>query len=253
MDYREQFFEECRSVVGDLSGLSVLIPGSGRGLECILFAEAGARVTGMDIRMDGRATPYRNVRYHGGSIEGCALPSNHYDVVFCIATMEHVLNIEAAFLEMVRLARPGGLIYSVAAPLWNSRHGHHVNCFEAIPWIHLRFAREEIPEILEKEHFRREDIDVTLVDYLSRVHRMPPELIGLEHVLDFVFTSDHFNRAPARRYLAACETLPVSEVVRHDIWMDGEQALTALAPEPSLQQHSRDELLATSHIYIGRK
>src|SRR5215469_5239142 len=129
MDYRDQFFEECKAVVGDLAGLSVCIPGCGPGRDCVPFVSASAKITGLDIGADlGTAYSHSEVHYHRESIEGCALPSDHFDVIFCIATMEHVQNIEAGFAEMVRLCRFGGIIYSVAAPLWNSRRGHHMDC-----------------------------------------------------------------------------------------------------------------------------
>src|SRR5262245_50974125 len=113
MDYHLHFFEKCRAHAGELSGKSVLIAGCGTGVDCAPFAEAGAQVTGMDICKElGEAFTHPNVRYHRGSIEGCDLPSNCFDVVYSVATMEHVGNIEAGFNEMVRLARPGGLVYS---------------------------------------------------------------------------------------------------------------------------------------------
>jgi SAM-dependent methyltransferase len=236
MDYRSQFFEESKAIVGGLSGLSVCIPGCGPGNDCIPFVAAGAYVTGLDIGADlgvGFRSP--QVRYHRGSIEGCDLPSDSFDVVFCIATMEHVQNMEGGFAEMVRLARPGGIIYSVAAPLWNSRRGHHLNCLDVFPWIHLRLAPAEIACWARERGIKHEDIE-------------------LEHVMDFLFISDYFNRAPSHRYLAACRDLCVTKVARHDLWMDGQEDLTPeVRAELELLGYGEAELLATGHTFIARK
>src|SRR5436190_2403579 len=185
MGYREQFFDECKAIIKDFSGLSILIPGCGPGHDCLPFALAGARVTGIDISQDlGDACSHANVEYHRGSIEGCHLPSNQFDVVFSIATMEHVPDIEAGFSEMVRLTRPGGLIYSVAAPLWNSRYGHHVNTFRRFPWIHLLLERQHLLELLHRHNITAESIDLPIIDFLMRQHKLTREEIDLQHVMD---------------------------------------------------------------------
>lgn len=236
MDYREQFAEECRKIVGNVSGLSVLVPGCGAGLDCRLLAAAGAHITGMDISDDlGASFSHPNVAYLRGSIEGCDLPSDHFDLVFCIATMEHVGGIEKGFAEMVRLARPGGLVYSAAAPLWNSRRGHHLECLNPFPWIHLRLAPDQI---------------VTWAHERNITHQG----IGVEHMMDYLFVSPYFNRWPAERYINACRDLPVSQMLRNDLWLDGEDELTeCVMSELDAKGYTRNELLATAHTLVARK
>lgn len=232
MDYREQFFSEFRPFAGDLKGSSVLVIGCGQGLDCVPFVEAGAGVTGLDICQDiGSAFP--EARYHRASIEDSELPSDQFDVISCIATMEHVLGIERAFAEMVRLVRPGGLIYSVAAPLWNSRRGHHFDCLNPYPWIHLRMRPEQIVELAER-------------------HGITHNGIAMQDAVGYLFNSDAFNRAPASRYIEACRRLPVAEILRNDLWQDEAEELT---PEilQELKDYSREELLAVSHTLAVRK
>jgi len=225
------------------------------GFDCRPFVLAGAEVTGMDICSDlGTACPHPNARYLQGSIEGCDLPSNHFDVVFCLATMEHVSDIEAGFSEMFRLARPRGVIYSVAAPLWNSRHGHHVRAFRPFPWIHLRLPSEQALMVLQQHNITPESIDLTLINYLARLHNVTPAKINLQHVMDFVMISDYFNRARAQRYLAACRRLPVTNVLRNDLWIDGEEDLTPrLMAELTAKGFTREDLLSTSHTFVAQK
>ena len=236
VDYRQQFFEESRSVVGNLAGLSVLVVGCGNGQDCQPFVDSGAEVSGLDIceEIGSRFLDHR-VHYYRQSIENCDLPSNRFDMVFCIATMEHVHGIERAYSEMVRLVRPGGTVYAVAAPLWNSRRGHHIDCLNEVPWIHLRYGPEEIVA-------------------LAKVRGITNKGQPVRDVMDFVFVSQYFNRAPAARYIAACRILPVSEILRNDLWLDGAEELSPeILSELQGKGYTREELLATSHTLICRK
>lgn len=236
MGYREQFFEECRGVSGAFTGKSVLVAGCGPGLDCVPFAEAGASVTGLDICEDiGREFSHPAIRYHRASMEGCGLETGRYDVVFSIATMEHVQKIEAAYCEAVRLARPGGLIYVLAAPLWNSRRGHHLDCLNPFPWIHLRRSPEEIAALAER-------------------HGITHEGRPMREVVEWLFGSDYFNRSPSSRYTDACRELPVSQTLRNDLWLDGAEELTpAIHSELQSLGYSETDLLATSHTLIAIK
>ncbi|MFA6088646.1 MAG: class I SAM-dependent methyltransferase [Candidatus Woesearchaeota archaeon] len=44
------------------------------------------------------------------SIVNSGMPSNYFDIVFCISTLEHVKEYEKAILEMNRICKPQGLI-----------------------------------------------------------------------------------------------------------------------------------------------
>jgi SAM-dependent methyltransferase len=175
------------------------------------------------------------VTYTHGSIEGCNLASERFDLVFCVATMEHVHGLEAGFREMVRLAKPGGLIYSVAAPLWNSRQGHHMGCFDRFPWIHLRGEPAEILRLA---------LDNGIAEFNGR---------SIGAVVDFIF-SDYFNRAPARRYIEACSGVAVCEIIRNDLWLDGAAYLSSdVLAELQPKGYAEEELLAVAHTFVARR
>ncbi len=232
MDYRQQFFEESRGYAGDLEGRSVLVVGCGTGLDCEPFAQMNANVTGLDI-CDDIGSKFPQCRYQRGSIEDSGLSSDSFDLIFCIATMEHVHGLERAFSEMVRLARPNGLVYSVAAPLWNSRRGHHFDCLNPFPWIHLKMNRDQISAFADSQ---------------GLLHNGLP----LASCMAFLFDSAYFNRLPACRYVKACAGLPVSHLLRNDFWMDGEEDLTPELSE-ELSSYTREELLAAAHTLVARK
>jgi SAM-dependent methyltransferase len=192
-------------------------------------------VTGLDIAHDiGAEFAHPGVQYVRDSIEASRLKSNSYEIIYCVATMEHVGRIEAGFLEMVRLARPGGTIFSVAAPLWHSRRGHHIPCFDAWPWIHLLMNAGELAAFAEHRGLAHNGMQ-------------------MRNVVEFL-GSDAFNHAPAARYVEACQELPVSEVLRNDLWMDGEEDLTLnLFSRLKAKGFAREELLAASHTLVCRK
>jgi ubiquinone/menaquinone biosynthesis C-methylase UbiE len=233
-DYLKQFSEECLRYAGAVAGKSVLVVGCGSGEDCRPFAEAGASVGGLDICDGiGRSFQHPAVAYTRGSIEGCSLAGESFDVVFCAATMEHVHGIEAGFREMVRLTKPGGLVYSVAAPLWNSRRGHHMSCLDQFPWIHLRAESSQIVRLA---------LDNGIVEFNGH---------SIGAVVDFVF-SDYFNRAPARRYVEACSGLAVAKTIRNNLWLDDAPHLSRdIAAELRPKGYTDEELLAVSHSFIA--
>ncbi len=63
------------------------------------------------LREDGRNIP---------------LPDNSVDAVFTVATVEHVLGLDAFYTEIRRVLKPGGLLHADFAPVWSSNVGHHV-------------------------------------------------------------------------------------------------------------------------------
>jgi SAM-dependent methyltransferase len=46
--------------------------------------------------------------------------------VFSVATFEHIYDLDIALDEMLRVLKPGGLLYSDFGPIWSSSVGHHV-------------------------------------------------------------------------------------------------------------------------------
>ena len=110
-----------------VSGRKVLVVGCNTGLDCRTFIELGAAsVDGLDIDSNiGSDFSHEKVQYFRASAESMPIGDEIYDLVFSFATLEHVPDVTLAFQEMARVTKPGGLIYSVASPLWFSRHGHH--------------------------------------------------------------------------------------------------------------------------------
>jgi ubiquinone/menaquinone biosynthesis C-methylase UbiE len=173
---------------------SVLVVGCNRGEDCRYFAEAGAaRVIGLDVMDEiGVSFTHPCTTYTKASAEKMPFEDGEFDLVYCFATLEHVPDIFAAMREMGRVCKEGGLIYSLAAPLWNVIEGPHWDrAFADKPWIHLRMTVEEIIAYSEQRRATNPS-----AQYFS-----PGEIA-------FYMNEIYFNKRPARDYLAAARAVP---------------------------------------------
>ena len=225
----------------DVHGKNVLVVGCNVGRDCAYFVRLGAQaVHGLDVIEEvGQAYKHRRVLYLRASVEAIPVRGSAYDLVFCFATMEHVPNVERAFGEMARVTREGGLIYSVASPLWNSRYGHHKGeLFERFPWIHLRMTEQEILDLC-----RRERVEDPSGRYPMSVH------------VAYMLNPRYFNMMPAREYVSSCAALADEvEICENSLAFDREEFLTAdLSRELEPKGYSREELLAVTHTFVARK
>lgn len=100
------------------------------------LAEAGGIThKGTLLHMDTDVTPSKGfgtplaARYNFllANIED--LPECHhekYDLVFSIATFEHIQKMPSALDRMYRALKPGGKVFSLFAPIWSAFDGHHL-------------------------------------------------------------------------------------------------------------------------------
>jgi len=115
-------------LLGEVSGLAVLDLGCGTGRHSLRLAAQGASVTAVDF---SRAMLDRARRKPGADkvtffchdlAEQLPFPSSSFDHVLSCLMMEHVANLEAAFVEMRRLCKPdGAAIVSVMHPAMGLR------------------------------------------------------------------------------------------------------------------------------------
>ncbi len=108
----------------------ILNVGCGTGGFNLVAEQAGARVIGVDA--DAEAIAICGLkREKGGSAvvraaaERLPFPDGTFDVVYCFSSIEHVESVEESVAEMVRVTRPGGLIYVHTPNAWSWYEGHY--------------------------------------------------------------------------------------------------------------------------------
>lgn len=116
---RRRFSYEYRlRLLGDLAGRSVLDVGCGDGLNTVILARLGARVTGIDISPESIAVARRRAEANGVSdrvtlvcapVEAADLPAASFDIVWGDGILHHVLeDLERVIRSVVGWVRPGG-------------------------------------------------------------------------------------------------------------------------------------------------
>lgn len=216
----------------------VLVVGANTGKDCSYFVEFGAKsVLGLDVIEEvGSEFTHPKVKYLcEGAEDMRSIADESFDLVYCYATMEHVPNVEAAFSEMARVVRKGGVIYSLASPLWRSPGGHHMGEFLNWPWIHLVKSADEIADIAISNNLYSSD-------ELARAK--------VEYMLDPTF----FNMRPSTDYTKACAKLAGLRVLRNEILKEDASLLSHPFGAAAIAKGlSREDLLGVTHQLIARK
>ena len=98
----------------------------------------------------------KKIQYHLMDARRMAFPDKSFDVIFGVAILEHINNLDMFFAECSRVLKPGGCLYLHGGPLWSSYVGHHVylkveNIYYKFlennpiqPWDHLLLDKDEM-------------------------------------------------------------------------------------------------------------
>ena len=179
--YNMAYLRSMYCQVPPLAGQRVLEVGCSDGLTCDLVAHEGAAsVTGVDL-LESVGLLYPNPRCVFHKLDAATLPfeDQTFDLVYSIATFEHVSDPLATLKEMKRLLRPGGYGYVQAAPLYYSPFGHHMfGYFDHYPWIHVRLSKTEIVEYAQTNGIAARiegDRGLSAADYIQG-------MINLRHI-----------------------------------------------------------------------
>ena len=78
-----------------------------------------------------------------------SFPSECMDVIFSTSVLEHIQDLDSAFVEMYRLLKPGGAIIHNYAPYF-SHDGAHALGIGDSPWAHVRLGEEEYLRYLKE-------------------------------------------------------------------------------------------------------
>ncbi len=117
--------EDELQLLGDVSGLRVVVLGCGGGQDCIVLAKQGAQVTGIDLSDEQIAYGRRLAEREGvlvtllqGSVEQLKnIEDESHDLAVSLHALNYVERADRAFAEAFRVLRPGSaLVFSVHHP-----------------------------------------------------------------------------------------------------------------------------------------
>jgi SAM-dependent methyltransferase len=89
------------------------------------------------------------VEFHVMDATVMKFQDGEFDLVLSRSAMEHIQPIEAVLREMVRVVRPGGMIYLGIDPFFWVR-GCHKRAVVDIPWAHARMDIEDFTRFVEQ-------------------------------------------------------------------------------------------------------
>lgn len=130
-----------------------------------------------------------HIKYQYMDARRMNFPDNHFDVIFGVAILEHINNIDMLFLECARVLKPGGHLYLHGGPLWSSYVGHHLymdvdnvnyrflgnNPID--PWDHLILSEDQLNNKLRKLNIDSSHV-IKIVNQIYRsdfINRLFPE------------------------------------------------------------------------------
>ena len=102
-------------------------------------------------------------------ISRSSLEAASFDAILSFEMLEHVQRPAAAFAEMARLVRPGGIVYHDYNPFFSSKGGHSL-CTLAFPWGHARLDAADFERYLRE--LRPTEVDQALRFYHESLNRM---------------------------------------------------------------------------------
>jgi SAM-dependent methyltransferase len=217
LSYNKAYLASMFQVISPPRGKTILEAGCSDGLVCDILALAGAeRVIGIDVmKTVGCSFPHERIQYQVMDISRMNFPDQTFDIVYSIATFEHLANPYQALLEILRVIKTGGYGYIQAGPLYYSPFGHHMfQYFEDYPWIHLRKSKDAIVS-----YSKERGIDKRIQRDLA---------ITCEQYIEGMLTFDHVNGLLLEDYrLDEFRDRDDIEILKFNISYEGRDLLTA--------------------------
>ncbi len=179
------------AMIGEVQGRRVLDLGCGTGRYCVLLAERGAEVLGVDPspgmleRARARVSGNAHVKLMLGTLDGLRLPNEQFDGAVCALTLSHLPELEPTLRETARVLKAGGwLVISDIHPYWPVSGHDYTEFFDEagqeyrIPeYPHLV---EEFWRLFSELGFHLEDIHEPTID--ARLIERFPTLEGYQGI-----------------------------------------------------------------------
>ena len=163
--FLEDFFEMLQPYGRDTRHWRTLEVGGEGGMLAGLMSSHVAHLIGTDIinsqfayqgelltllrdkfRRNGEELPLDKLEFLMADAQNLPFRDDWFDFCFSQNAFEHIPDPEMALREVVRVTRPGGLIYLMFDPVWTADSGSHFLHFIGKPWAHLLMSDSEIAE-----------------------------------------------------------------------------------------------------------
>jgi len=179
---RRQYAEWLDSIAplfGGFAGKTVLDVGtdlSGSLLRVLERRCAPREIVGMNLAATERRISKR-ARLEQGDIRGTRYADNAFDVIISVSAFEHISGLDRALVEMHRILKPGGYLFSHFGPIWSTSYGHHLFTRHGLrlytywnvvlpPYCHLLMTPQEIESLLVGRGYAR-DVARALSEYVT--------------------------------------------------------------------------------------
>jgi len=150
----QERFEEIKKLTGeDFATIKNCFEvGCGDGMVCSVFAENGIAATAMDYddKMFDERAKRNGVNFIVSDAAHIPLENESFDLVFSYNSFEHIMDPEKAFLECLRLLKPGGFVFITFNPLFLAPMGFHAYKSTQVPYLQVLFEKEIILEFIHE-------------------------------------------------------------------------------------------------------
>lgn len=163
MGLNERFLKNV-ALYCNLEGKKVLEIGCGNGddLKYINENYKPASIIGIDKYLDSwwstESSKGNNWAVQDGDVMEMDFEDNTFDVVYSLATFEHISDVGKALSEIKRVLKPYGQFYTEFSPIWTSVIGHHYDFWISEekaklipPWGHLYMSENEMYEYISEK------------------------------------------------------------------------------------------------------
>ncbi len=150
--HQEKWARRVEQIARAGSCQQVLEVGCGWGFAALYLHRAGINIAANDL-VDIRAPQVRESGLPFSTGDACTqlpYPDGSFDLVFSINSLEHFDRPAAAVDEMLRVLRPGGLLYLTFDPLYYSPWGLHASRRLGMPYPQILFSEETIQRFVDE-------------------------------------------------------------------------------------------------------
>lgn len=152
-------------------------------------------------------------RTHLMSATELTFDDNHFDIVYSTNCFEHIDDIAAAFGHIYRVLKPGGILFTIFAPIWSSPVGHHTWVWDGDKPV--TFQQGVFPHWF---HLTKSEVELRL--YLK--DRYKPEVV--ESILRYVYHSQDINRLVDSDYEREIDKYDYARIICY--WLKARRAPT---------------------------